>query len=192
MNSDFAETHAPDQVSDDQSFDLQWAISKWRVGYRYNTSGQDNRQVGRETADLDNLAHNIAAALSPRAWLDLGATLSLEGAKNREASQDNNTRRVGANMDLRPTRNLSLTSVFSRTWMSDDPRTNESSNDDLSVELSQNVKLLRGRSERPSGRVFLRYQRQSATSTAFLDSIREDPVSRRTWILNSGVSLNAF
>jgi len=191
-NSDFTETHAPDQVSDNQSADLQWIIGKWRAGYRYNTSAQDNRQLGREKADLDNLAHNVAAAFSPRSWIDMGATFAFEGAKNKEVSQENDTRRVGANVDIRATRDLGLSGVFSRTWTSDDPRTNESSSDDLSVELSQNFRFIRRPAARPSGRLFLRYVRQSASNTPFLDSVRADEVTRRTWALNSGVSLNAF
>ena len=191
-NSDFTETHAPDQVSNNQSVDGQWMIGKWKAGYRYNLSRQDNRQLGREKSDLGNLAHNVAAGFSPWTWFDIGATYAFEGARNHELLQRNDTRRVGANIDLRPTRNLGMTSVFSRTWTRDDPRTNETGNDDLSVELSQSFKLVRSLAERPSGRVFLRYQRQSATNTVFLNSVREDPVSRRTWALNSGVSLNAF
>jgi hypothetical protein len=192
LNSDFTETHAPDQVSDNQSTDLQWTIGKWRAGYRYNTSAQDNRQLGREKADLDNLAHNVAAAFSPRSWIDMGATFAFEGAKNKEVSQENDTRRIGANVDIRATRDLGLSSVFSRTWTSDDPRTSESSNDDLSVELSQNFRFFRRPAARPSGRLFLRYARQSASNTPFIDSVRADEVTRRTWALNSGVSLNAF
>ena len=191
-NSDFTETHAPDQVSNNQSVDGQWMIGKWKAGYRYNLSRQDNRQLGREKSDLGNLAHNVAAGFSPWTWFDIGATYAFEGARNHELLQRNDTRRVGANIDLRPTRHLGLTSVFSRTWTRDNPRSNETENDDVSVELSQNFKLVRSLAERPSGRVFLRYQRQSATNTVFLNSIREDPVSRRTWALNSGVSLNAF
>ena len=191
-NSDFTETHAPDQVSRNQSVDGQWMIGKWKAGYRYNLSRQDNRQLGREKSDLGNLAHNVAAGFSPWGWFDIGATYAFEGARNHELLQRNDTHRVGANIDLRPTRQLGLTSVFSRTWTTDDPRTSETENDDVSVELSQNFKLIRSVAERPSGRVFLRYQRQSATNTVFLNSIREDPVSRRTWALNSGVSLNAF
>jgi hypothetical protein len=117
---------------------------------------------------------------------------AFEGANNRELSQKNTTRRFGANVDLRPTKNLGLSSVFSRTWARDYPLTNDSDNDDLSVELSQNIRFLRGRAERPSGRLFLRYQRQSASNTVVVNSVREDPVSHRLWALNSGVSLNAF
>lgn len=192
VNSDFTETHAPDQVSENQSVDAEWTIGNWRAGYRYNISSQDNRQVGREKADLDNLAHNVAAAFSPKTWMDLGATFAFEGAKNKEVSQESDTRRLGANLDLRATRDLALSGVFSRTWVSDDPRTSESRNDDLSVEVSRNFKLLRGTTDRPSGRLFLRYQRQSAHGTSFAASIPENAVSRQTWALNSGVSLNAF
>ena len=192
VNSDFTETHAPDQVSRNGNADAQWSIGKWKLGYRYNISDQDNRQLGRENSDLGNLAHNVAAGFSPLAWLDIGASYAFEGANNRELSQKNATRRFGANLDLRPTRNLGLSSVFSRTWVRDYPLTNDADNDDLSVELSQNFRLMRGRAERPSGRVFLRYQRQSASNTVFVNSVREDPVSRRLWALNSGVSLNAF
>ena len=192
VNSDFAETHAPDQVSKTQSVDGQWTIGKWKAGYRYNISHQDNRQVGREKSDLGNLAHNVAGGFSPWSWADVGASYAFEGARNHELLQRNNTRRVGANLDLRPNRNLGLTGIYSRTWTRDDPRTSKTANDDFSVELSQNFKLVRSVAERPAGRVFLRYQRQSASMTAFLDSVAGEEISRRTWALNSGVSLNAF
>jgi hypothetical protein len=192
LNSDFSETHAPNQVSRNQSVDAQWAIGKWKAGYRYNISAQDNRQAGRENADLNNLAHNVAAGVSPRSWLDVAASFAFEGARNKEVSQKNDTRRVGANLDIRPLRDVGITSVFSRTWTRDDPRTSETTNDDLSMELSQNFRLLRSAAERPSGRVFLRYQRQLASSTPFLNAVREASVSSRTWALNGGVSLNAF
>jgi hypothetical protein len=192
VNSDFTETHAPDQLSNNQSVDAQWAIGKWKGGYRYNISDQDNRQLGREKSDLGGLAHNVAAGFSPQSWLDIGASYAFEGSKNRELKQKNATRRFGANLDLRPTRNLGLSTVFSRTWVRDYPLTSDVDNDDVSVELSQNFRLLRAALERPSGRLFLRYSRQSASNTVFLNSVREDPVSRRLWALNSGVSLNAF
>lgn len=191
-NADFAETHVPDQVSVNHSLDLAWTMGRWRTGYRYNISSQDNRQSGRENADLDNLAHNVAVAFAPRSWLDLTTSLAFEGADNKELDQQNDTRRVGAGVDVRATRDLTLTSAFTRTWTSDDPRSIESDNDELSVELSQNFRLLRRAAERPSGRVFLRYLRQTAGSTTFLDALQVDEASRRNWALNSGVSINAF
>lgn len=191
-NSDFTETHAPDQVSDNQSVDAQWAIGKWKGGYRYNISAQDNRQIGREKADLGNLAHSVAAGVSPWRWADFGASYSFEGSKNRELLQKNATRRFGANVDLRPTGRLALGTVFSRTWVRDYPLTSDAANDDLSIELSENFRLLRGTSDRPSGRLFLRYQRQSSTMTPVIRALRQNSTSRDIWALNSGVSLNAF
>ena len=134
----------------------------------------------------------IGAALPAQAQLRATRSLTLEGAKNIELSQKNSTRRVGANIDLRPTRDLSLATLFSRTWMRDNPHTSDNDNDDLSVELSQNFRLLRNATQRPSGRIFFRYQRQSASTAAFIDAVRGDPDLRRSWALNSGVSLNAF
>jgi hypothetical protein len=192
VNADFAETHVPDQMSTTQSVDVQWNIGKWRAGYRYNLSAQDNRQVGREKADLDNLAHNVAAAFSPKTWLDLTGSLAFEGAENKELDQQTDTKRVGAGVDVRATRDLTLTSAFTRTWMTDDPQTTETSNDELSVELSRNFRLLRRAAERPSGRIFLRYLRQSAGSAQFVDGARASDISRSNWALNSGVSVNAF
>ncbi|HEX6574433.1 MAG TPA: hypothetical protein VF042_05630 [Gemmatimonadaceae bacterium] len=191
-NSDFAETHAPDQMSRANNIDAQWAIGKWKAGYRYNISNQDNRQLGREKADLGGLTHNVALGVSPMSWIDLGTSYAFEGANNHELAQKNATRRFGANVDLRPTRNLGMSTVFSRTWMRDYPLTTDTDNDDVSVELSNNFRLFRSSAERPSGRVFFRYQRQSSANTAFLETIRQDPVKRRVWTLNSGVSLNAF
>lgn len=192
VNADFTETHVPDQLSVNHSVDLQWTMGRWRTGYRYNISSQDNRQTGREKADLDNLAHNVAIAFSPLAWIDLTTSLAFEGAENKELKQQNDTKRLGAGVDVRATRDLTLTSAFTRTWLSDDPRSFESNNDELSVELSRNFRLLRRAVERPSGRVFLRYLRQSAGSTPFMDGARGDETSRRNWALNSGVSVNAF
>ena len=191
-NSDFTETHAPDQVSDNQSVDAQWAIGKWKGGYRYNISDQDNRQLGREKADLGSLAHNVAAGYSPWSWADAGATWSFEGSKNRELLQKNATRRFGATLDLRPTRNLGMGAVFSRTWIRDYPLTSDAASDDLSLEVSENFRLLRGIAERPSGRVFIRYQRQASTTTPVIRALRQNSTSRDVWALNSGVSLNAF
>jgi hypothetical protein len=191
-NSDFTETHAPDQVSDNQTIDAQWSIGKWKGGYRYNISDQDNRQVGRQKADLGALAHNVAAAYSPWSWADLGGTYSFEGSKNREFLQKNATRRIGTNIDVRATRDLSISTVFSRTWVRDYPLTNDAENDDLSVELSENFRLLRGVSDRPAGRVFIRYQRQSSIATPVIHALRQNSVSRDLWSLNGGVSLNAF
>jgi hypothetical protein len=192
LNSDFTETHVPDQVSANHSADLQWTIGKWRAGYRYNVSSQDNRQIGREKSDLRNLAHNVSAAVSPMTRLDLGATFSFEDANNKEFSQKNDTRRVGANLDFRATKDVALSSAISTTWLRDNPRTSESDNTEISAELSQNFRLLRSTSERPAGRVFLRYQRQSANSVPIVDGIRANPAYRINWTLNSGVSLNAF
>jgi hypothetical protein len=38
----------------------------------------------------------------------------------------------------------------------------------------------------------MRYQRQLAASTPFVELIRGDRTTRELWALNSGVSLNAF
>ena len=192
INGDFTETHAPDQVSASHSVDAQWTIAKWRAGYRWNISDQDNRQVGREKSDLGNLAHNVALAFSPVTWLDLSSSFAFEGSENKEFDQKNNTRRVGAGFDIRPMRDLALNTTFSRTWIHDDPRTAESASDEVSAELSQNVKLWRRALERPSARVFLRYQRQSQGQTPFADGVAGQKTSTRNWALNSGVSINAF
>ena len=76
--------------------------------------------------------------------------------------------------------------------MRDDPQTSENDNDDISVELSQSFRILRRSAERPSGRLFLRYQRQSVSTSAFINNVRGDEQLRSNWALNSGVSLNAF
>ena len=192
INSDFAETHVPDQVSTNQSFDFQWQQSKWRAGYRYNLSAQDNRQIGRERADLDNLAHTINGGFSPLSWLDVGAAIAFEGADNKELDQSNSTRRLGMNLDVRPTRNLSLAGALSSTWAHDEPRTSERDDTELSLEVSQNFRLLRRRRELPSGRVFLRFFQQAGSATVFADGSSGNSESRRIWALNSGVSFNAF
>ncbi|MGI9066168.1 MAG: hypothetical protein ACR2HX_07180, partial [Pyrinomonadaceae bacterium] len=48
----FSLSHVPDQASTNQTGSAEWSRSKWRFSYRVNESFQDNRQPGRERADI--------------------------------------------------------------------------------------------------------------------------------------------
>jgi len=60
-NSGFSATHVPDQVSLNQAAQADWQIRKLTVGYSWNRSHQDNRQVGRESADLTVVRHALTS-----------------------------------------------------------------------------------------------------------------------------------
>ena len=188
VSSEFAETHVPDQVSTNHGIGATWQGRLWRAGYQLGRSFQDNRQVGRETADFGNLTHNLAVGVTPVPSLDLALDLGFERADNKEVDQQNMVHRIGGSLDWRFTRSATLATSLSATRTRDDPRTLEQRSSELRVELSQRVQLLRFSTSRMAGQLFLRYARQ--TSRQINLDVAAAPIQR--WNVNSGIALTVF
>jgi hypothetical protein len=188
LASDFDATHVPDQLSTNHAVGATWQGRLWRAGYQLGRSFQDNRQVGRETADFGNLTHNLAVGVTPVPSLDLALDLGFERADNKEVDQQNLVHRIGGSLDWRFTRNATLAASLSATRTRDDPRTLEVRSSELRVELSQRVHLLRFSTNRMAGQLFLRYARQ--TSRQINLDVAAAPIQR--WNVNSGIALTVF
>ena len=184
----FTPTFVPDQVSTNHTLSASWQATQWRVHYQLNRSSQDNRQAGRERADLVNLTNNLSVGASPKPAFDITVDAALERTENREFSQQNSTWRLGTQLTWRLTRMNALVAGVSRTRTVDDPRTAEQSNTEVQLELSQRLNLFRAGSGRSQGQLFLRYARLLADRRAPLGA--KD--LRRNWSLNTGFTLSAF
>ena len=68
----------PDQMSTVQTASVEWQLKRYRWGYRFNRSFQDNRQPGRESADLRNMVNGLTFGVNAHANLDLGWELNAE------------------------------------------------------------------------------------------------------------------
>jgi hypothetical protein len=187
-NSEFAASHVPDQISDNQSVSVQWMGGRWHADYRLNLNEQDNREVGREAADFLNSTHSVTLRLTPVSAVDLQLDIGFEGAENKEQSQTNRTRRIGGTLDWRLTSSTRLATAFTRTANKDDPLTNEQDVTDLRLELSQQLTPVRLSSRAAPGQLFARFSRQ--TAALLTPGIPSD--ARSNWFVSTGLTLSVF
>jgi hypothetical protein len=189
VNADFdSDSQVPDQVSLNQSAGVAWQGARWRAGYQHNRSFQDNRQPGRELADLLAFTHAASLGATPAPTVDLNLELAWEGAENRELIQRDLLRRLSLGGVWRPAQRSTLTGTLGATWARDDAGTAENRNTDFQFQFAQALSLRPGH-DRPQGHVFVRLSRQTLYTFALLAGSAE---SRRAWSLHSGLALRIF
>ncbi len=104
-NADFRLPQLPNQISTNQTLTTEWQKDKWRVGYRFNDTWQDNHS-DNSIATLRNGVHGFTLGLTPTKSLDVTVELSHEHLQSRDTN---------ANKDKeRNDRTLRLTSLM--TW----------------------------------------------------------------------------
>lgn len=191
VNADFALTHVPDQMNTNQTFNTQWQgqLWQWRFGYRFNSSFQDNRQIGREQSDLKNLINAFTFGLSPHQKFDFEFELSRESAFNLEQNQMNRTWRGGVNINWRMTENILLTAMTSTTFAGDVANTNRSRNAELDLQWSWRFKYERDSYRKMQGQFFIRYANRYAYSRDFLFDFRN---LTKLQTINAGMSFTFF
>lgn len=182
-------SQVPDQVSLNQTLGVTWQGTVWYGGYALNRSFQDNRQPGREQADLLNLVHAVNAGVMASSYLDAGVEFAFEDAETREVSRTDITRRVSGSVTVRPALRTSLTAIVTRNRFEDTPRTSTRRTTDVNLTFTQGVSLLRQRPDRLSGQFFVRYVRQSIYG--LLPGVVE-PDDTRFWTLNTGLTFRFF
>lgn len=192
VNADALEAFIPDQVGSVAGAQLAWQAGIFQLGYRYGWSFQDNRQTGREGADLRNRTHGVSAGVSPFGTVGLRVELALERADNLETGRTDEVRRLGGSLTWQVFKDTNLAVNASTTLGRDVERTSESDSKELAAELSQGFrfgKLLPLSSEGVRGRAFLRYA--SRLSSSFDATFGFDS-STSGWQWNTGVALSLF
>ncbi|MGH7599989.1 MAG: hypothetical protein ACREOI_26850, partial [bacterium] len=135
-NSGFSPSHVPDQMSNSHFANFNWHGARLSFGYNLGYRTQDNRQPGRERADFTHLINAFSLGLAPIAKLNLNFSLGLERAESKESKRIDKTKRFGAGFNLHLPMNAVLNGDFSATGAEDKAKTNESSNNNLSLQGS--------------------------------------------------------
>lgn len=165
VNSGFdSESQVPDQISTNQLFAAEWQLQKLRFGYRFNQSFQDNRQVGREQADLRNIVNAFTVGLSPASVLDMNFELNAESANNREQNRTDRNYRLGSNINWRMTERAALALTVSTIFAGDVARTTRSRNAEFDLQWSYRFMLERSRFRKVQGQFFVKYANRYARS----------------------------
>lgn len=182
-------SQVPDQVSLNHVAGASWQGAIWRGGYTWNRSLQDNRQPGRERADLLNVVHtfNVGAMASTR--FDAGVELAFEDAENQESTRTDLTRRVSVNATWRPAARTSLAGVLTRNRLEDTPSTSVRRTTDVNLTFTQGVAFLRSQPNRLQGQFFVRYVRQTIYGLVIGLPAADDT---QFWSVNTGLTFRIF
>lgn len=164
VNGDFANSHVPNQASTNQTLNADWQVKIVRLGYRLNHSFQDNRQVGREQADLKNLVNAFTVGLSPHRRFDLNFDLSKERANNLESGRQDDNLRAGVNFNWQTTARSAFAATISSTFAGDALQTNKSRSADLDLQWSIRFGAERSAYRKVEGQFFIRYANRYARS----------------------------
>lgn len=184
-NSGFNASHVPDQVSVQQNASLDWHWSRVNVGWQLNHSDQDNRQQGRENADLVNLANTFVLGVRPIDRLSVDLELNLERRESKERDEVDKTRRVGARTSLGVLSASQLSLTWSMTHREDEAETTESDDTSLDLQWASAVPYL----GRFGGQYFVRLSRSSTES---LDRSLDIDDDRSDWRVESGLNFSFF
>jgi hypothetical protein len=188
-NSDSPASFVPDQVSAFHGLGLDWRGSWWRGAWRIDRSSQDNRQPEREDADHLSWVQTVLVGLTPAEGLDLSLDAALERATNEEADRTDRTRRLGLNLDWRPSPAWWLAARWSRTDADDDAGLRESDAGDLSAQLSRQLDLFRIAGWPLPGQLYVRFGRQTSR---LLDREFGVDDARESWTANTGFNFSVL
>ncbi|MGH2657354.1 MAG: hypothetical protein ACRDIZ_11765 [Actinomycetota bacterium] len=184
-NGDFNASHVPDQVSVNQRAGADWQWSRVAFGYSWNRSSQDNRQEGRESADLVNRVHALGVGLQPHERLSIDLTLDLERFESEERAEVENTRRTGVRTNWRAFDRTTMSFSWAKTHNEDEAATREVDNTTLDAQWSSFVPWLGA----IGGQYFLRLSR---TLGEQIDREFDFDDRRLNWSVDSGLNFTFF
>lgn len=167
VNGDFgSSSQIPDQVSMNQTAAAEWQLPKSiRVGYRFNHSFQDNRQVGRDRSDFLNEIHGITVGLTPMRSLDLNFDVNADRSSNFDQNTINSTLRVGTNLTWRMTGRMVWALNASTTGAGDRANLNHRRDADLDIQYSWRfLSTEKNRWKKVQGQFFIRYANRYGSS----------------------------
>jgi hypothetical protein len=169
-----------------------WQFTKWRLGYRFNRSFQNNRQPGRELADLENLINGLTLGLNLTPAFDVNFEVNNELAKNFESRRADRTLRYAANTNWRMSPRTTFALNLSTIGAGDLARTSSSRTIEGDAQLSYRLDgehpvWQRLFANRVKAQFFIRYANRFARTR---DRVFVVDSLNRVWTLNTGVNLN--
>ncbi len=190
INGEFRPDLIPDQVSLNYNVNADWQFTKWRLGYRFNRSSQDNRQQGRELADLTNLVNGLTLGLNPTPALDVNFEVNDERAKNSELQRTDHTLRYAINTNWRMTARATFSLNLSTIGAGDVARTSSSRSIEGDAQWSYRLDgehpvWQRVFANRVQAQLFIRYSNRFARTQDRLFGVNN---LIKVWTFNTGVN----
>lgn len=179
----------PDLVGTSQNLSADWQFQKLRLGYRLSHSFQNNRQTGRELADLTNFANGFAVGLPLSNSLDINLDINADSASNKETKTTDRTLRLAPGINWRMSSKSTLASNISITLAGDAAETVKNRNVEFDVQWSYQFGVEKDRFRKLQSQMFIRYANQYARSrnTSFgLNDLTKNQT------LNLGLSFTFF
>lgn len=190
VNSDFNSlSQIPDQVSVNQTLNAEWQFQKWRMSYRFNHSAQDNRQIGRERADLRNLINAFSFGLTTSSAFDLNLELNAESAKNFEMNRTDRLWRLGPNFNWRMTPKTVLALTVSSAFAGDVEGASRSRNAEVDLQWSYQFGYGENGWKKLRGNYFIRYANRYART---FDQVFGLNNLTKLQTLNTGLNITFF
>lgn len=187
----FTAADVPDLLTTVQDASALWQVRNWQMAYRVNASLQDNRQPGRELADLATQTHAVTIGLmgvSASLSLDLG----LERQENKELAQVNHVRRAALTGNWRATKLTTLDGSVTLSQTEDQGAGSNAHVSSLQAGILQGLTLWHANPDAPRGQIFLRFTRQSNDLYNLSAPFAPPTQSSAMWTLASGLTLRLF
>ncbi len=172
----------PDLSSSIHKLGLSWDTPGIVFNYKFSSAFDDNRQIGRETADFRRLNHQVSVDLkpSPELRFNLGYNFTNSFNNEQNLTRFTNSPTLGVSWEFQPDTTL----AFNYNRSNDTDSRGQSSTDENGLELLLTWNFRSNFLDRENpGSVFLRYGRQSAQNRS--GAINTD---RTIDIINAGVS----
>jgi hypothetical protein len=191
VNGAFRPDLVPDQISLNYNLSADWQFTKLRIGYRFNRSSQDNRQPGRELADLENLVNGLSLGFNLTKALDLNFEVNNELANNFEVKRADRTIRYAVNTNWRMTPRASFALNLSTIGAGDLARTSSSRSIEGDAQLSYRLDKehpvwQRLFANRMQAQFFVRYANRFARTRDLLFLVNN---LNKIWTLSTGLNL---
>jgi hypothetical protein len=200
-NSEIRPPQIPDQMSTNQTFGAEWQAGRWRFGYNFNDSFQDNRsdREGVPTlSTLGNRSHGFTLGLNPMKSLDLNFELSRENLTSRDSNANKDKERTdralryGVSINWRIMKNSTLAASISDTLgrsLGDLSLHSNRRNTGYDLQWSYGFGWEKSGLKKLQGQFYIRYANRYARSFDHLFAINS---LTRSQTLNVGLSFTIF
>jgi hypothetical protein len=179
----------PDLIATNQTFSADWQLTKFTWGYNLNRSSQNNRQVGRERADLGVLVNTGRVGLAATSRFNINLDLSAESSANQESGRTDRTYRLGPGVIWQLNRKMGLTANLANTIAGDAAKTSRSRNTEFDVSWSYRFERGREGLRKVAGQFFIRYANQYSR---FLDRLLITDGLRKNQTLTANLGITFF
>ena len=187
--SGFSLSHIPNQLTKTIGVSSNWSGDIWSVGYNYNQSRQDNRQLGREKADFVNVLHGLNAQIMLFNQLTLTSGISRSSVRDIEQAISTYTlsRNIGLNWTL--FENWTLSSSLEASRISDTKQNSNSNSLFANSQVTWQYSMPSYGGKSIPVQAYLRYERQINKTVDNLFGFSSDVSG---WKVLAGISLNVF